>query len=278
MQNDLDGFLPDEFNKEQLFLGYNFATTLEGQLVAIADEIAQRSHDIDDALRSNLISFEDLTDYLNLEKFKSLNVILKKLKKDFDELNEINFFLHDNDILHGRVISDIIAFFIKKLCRQAQINITNYKQNEFFATYKRVNKKLICFDDMTSKLCSYLEDVVTKKVLTCSEVACFDNKASMIVQGLFKAYYHRPLFLPPNVLKNIYKQTVKKYNNAINFTVSDPSVVNNEIQRIINIEDVNFDVDAYYEKQKILVRAIVDYIAGMTDNFAVNEYNRIYKS
>lgn len=277
IEKELDRFLPDEFNKEQLFLGYNFATTLEGQVVAIADEIAQRSHDIDDALRSNLISFEELTDYLNLEKFESLNVILKKLKKDFDELNETTFFLHDNDVLHGRVISDIIAFFIKKLCSQSKKHIEHYKQNDFFAAYKRVDKKLICFDDNTSKLCSYLEDVVSKKVLTCSEVACFDNKANMIVQGLFKAYYDHPLLLPPNVLKSIYRQTVKKYNNAINFTVSDHSVVNKEIQQIINIKADASGKDEYFEKQKILVRAIVDYIAGMTDNYAVNEYNRIYR-
>lgn len=40
--------------------GYNISTTLEGQIVKIADRIAYINHDIDDAIRAEIINEEDL--------------------------------------------------------------------------------------------------------------------------------------------------------------------------------------------------------------------------
>jgi len=40
----------------------NFPSTLEGQIVRIVDEIAQRTHDTDDGLRTNRINIEELLD------------------------------------------------------------------------------------------------------------------------------------------------------------------------------------------------------------------------
>lgn len=297
MEKDVDGFLPDNFEKEKLFLGYNYATTLEGQVVAIADEIAQRSHDIDDALRSKLISFKELKDYLSLDKFVELRAYLEEIEKNFNEKNEEIVFIGENDILHERVISDIIAFFIKKLCDNSRDNIETYIKDskQYFEDNHRVNEKLIEFDKDTNTLCKYLEGVVSKKVLACNEVACFDNKADMIVLKLFNAYYNKPLLLPQSVLKRIYNQMLKEFDNVINLTVSDVDVVREEIRKITNPDEIKLErkdsteqgqnnnnkldiiKEEYFEKQKILVRAIVDYIAGMTDSYAVNEYNRIYK-
>lgn len=309
-KNDLKDFLPENFDDTQLYLQYKFSTTLEGQVVAIADEIAQRSHDIDDALRSNLITFQDLKNYLCFEKFEELKKIITEIENKFINNEEEILFNNGKDVLHGRVISEIITFFMNKVCEQSKIKIVEYSKNkdkkEFFENNKRVNEELICFDKNTQKLCQYLEEIISKKVITCNEVACFDNKAKMIVLALFKAYFEKPLLLPQTVLLRVFKKTINnnyncdkdnKDNDIINMTVSDSSVVAAEIQYIIqpdryklNISDKIIQDAAelekleqaarlnYFEKQKILVRAIVDYIAGMTDSYAVNEYNRIYKA
>lgn len=283
LQNDLEGFLPDQFDREKLFLGYNFPTTLEGQVVAVADEIAQRSHDIDDAFRSSIISFKDFKNYLSLDKFKELKKRIEGIENVFREKQESILFVNEDDVLHGRIVSEIITFFIEQLCAQSCSSIKEYKEapikRSFFEEHKRVDEQLIKFDDNTAKLCKYLEDVISKKVLASSEVACFDDKAGMIVRKLFKAYYDQPLLLPQTVLRRIYKETIKKYDNAVNFTVSNVETVREELGKTSN----PFKLDSaekqseYFGKQKILVRTIVDYIAGMTDSYAVNEYNRIYK-
>lgn len=37
------------------------------------------------------------------------------------------------------------------------------------------------------------------------------------------------------------------------------------------------DAAEYKEKRRVLVRTICDFISGMTDTYATNEYNRIIK-
>ena len=37
------------------------------------------------------------------------------------------------------------------------------------------------------------------------------------------------------------------------------------------------DAAEYKEKRRVLVRTICDFISGMTDTYAINEYNRIIK-
>ncbi len=281
IENEVKEFLSDNFKTDELFLKYSFSTTLEGQVVAIADEIAQRSHDIDDALRSYLITFNDLKNYLSFEKFSELKQLIIKVEEKYLKNEEKIIYNTGIDILHGRIISEIIAFFVRKVVDNSKKNIKEYEEDindTFFNDYQRINKELITFDIVTFNLCNYLEEIISKKVITCNEVACFDNKGKMIVQKLFKAYYEKPLLLPQSFLLRIYKETLKQYDTTINMVVSDTSVVNKEIQMILKYYELDKEKQQeYFDKQKILVRAIVDYIAGMTDSYAVNEYKRIYE-
>ncbi len=48
-------YYDNELNDTQIW-----PVTLEGQIVRLVDEIAQRTHDTDDALRTNRISIEEL--------------------------------------------------------------------------------------------------------------------------------------------------------------------------------------------------------------------------
>lgn len=69
---------------------------------------------------------------------------------------------------------------------------------------------------------------------------------------------------------------------AICFVDVNPEVAKEEIERLtkhkIKFEDANnicSDDEILFTKRKILVRNIVDYIAGMTDSYAMNEFNKI---
>ncbi|MGH7449833.1 MAG: dGTP triphosphohydrolase, partial [bacterium] len=48
------------FDVEALAFELDMATTLEGQIVAIADEVAQRTHDLEDGLRAGLVEVEEV--------------------------------------------------------------------------------------------------------------------------------------------------------------------------------------------------------------------------
>ena len=47
-------------------------SNLEGQVVAIADEIAQRGHDVDDALTSGVMTIDEFIDRLKIDKCREL--------------------------------------------------------------------------------------------------------------------------------------------------------------------------------------------------------------
>ena len=98
----------DEGIKEYLYTEYKFATTLEGQIVALADEIAQRSHDIDDAFSSGLLTFREFQDYLKLSKLKPLAKIIENTYRNVEE-QEKRVLVDRQEMLAARVISDIIG-------------------------------------------------------------------------------------------------------------------------------------------------------------------------
>lgn len=75
IENFSENFLSDEDVCEEDPCPF----TLEGQVVAIADEIAQQSHDIDDAFSSSLITFKELQEHLELKKMSDFKSRVEKI-------------------------------------------------------------------------------------------------------------------------------------------------------------------------------------------------------
>ncbi|MDE5780240.1 MAG: hypothetical protein K2I03_02005, partial [Lachnospiraceae bacterium] len=134
-----------------------------------------------------------------------------------------------------------------------------------------------------------------KKVICNNEVARADYNASMIVQKLFEKYYKNPRLLHSGTVHKIFLETLKHQNRAVSnsaINLSDGSIelVNKEIEEITltklkdnliveyleNVDYSRTDEDIIiYEKRRILIRAITDYIAGMTDGYALEEYEKL---
>lgn len=121
--------------------------------------------------------------------------------------------------------------------------------------------------------------MLNNKVLNSTEVSVSDQNASNIIKSLFKAYYKNPRLLHKGTKEKIYndfmriKNSTGQINNIIDLVNSSTYAIKDEFKRIKEHSD-----DEYLEKHKILVRNICDYIAGMTDSYAVAEYNKICKS
>lgn len=279
---DLTEFVENADSK-YLYLEYSFPTTLEGQIVAIADEVAQRSHDLDDAFASGTLSVEQLKDYLGLNKTRSLRDELQKIEDELIEAKENNkVFISEGELKHGRIVSEIIKYFINDVIEQSIKNINKFEKDDLYNSAHRFSKKLICFSQEGSILCDYLEKIISKKVISSTEVARFDNRGRIIVEALFRAYYNNPRLLHKGTLKRMYIE-MREYAdkvNVIDFIEGDRDEVNKEIERIVDRDLSQIDnpeeKEEYLYKKKVLVRAIADYISGMTDSYAVNEYNSLF--
>ena len=277
----LNQFISSDDASDKLHFTQDFCSTLEGQVVAIADEIAQRGHDLDDAFSSGAMEFDDFKNYLAVKKMKKLLDIVEKVNKDLTSMGEKNRrFVDKKELRNSRTVSDIVSYFINDVINCSKGKMNEYDLSKFRGNHNRVKEELICFSEETSTLNKYLETIISSKVINSPEVSLFDNNAETIISGLFKAYYNNPRLLHKGTQRKLYINLRNISENVVDFEYGNHEVIKEEFDMITNenLEKLTTeDADEYKEKRRVLVRTICDFISGMTDTYATNEYNRIIK-
>ncbi len=272
---------------EKFHLNQRFSATLEGQVVAVADEIAQRAHDIDDGIASGIINVEEFLDSLKKDD------LFKDLKEKIDgSLNYIKKYKRDYidvlDIKRARIVSDVITYFMDGVVAVANTKIEEYKakhKNNLLENRDNlvIEKKLIRFDDRDQKTGKFrnkleevrkkLEEITSNKIINSEEVNCFDGKGAYIINKLYKAYCKNPRQMPTTALKKFYREISKYTNDVVDIRNGKKDLVEEEI-KIYN--GIGIDNELKKLKQKIFIRCTVDLIAGMTDDFANKQFEKLY--
>lgn len=266
-------------------------SSLEGQVVAIADEIAQRGHDVDDALTSGVMTIDEFEDRLRIDKCSELS---HRIEKEMQEIDTLERLIGDKKELKiSRIVTVIVNYFIQKTIEHSLIIVA---ANEGLSRLSLDNNiMMVGFPPEVKRVNDYLEKVVQKKVICNYEVARADYNASMIVQKLFAKYYKNPRLLHSGTVHKIFLETLNHPNREVSNSaiyLSDASIelVNKEIEEITSeklnealileyLENKDHTRDerdvVIFEKRRILIRAITDYIAGMTDGYALEEYDKL---
>lgn len=221
--------------------------TLEAQVVAIADEIAQCTHDLEDGVRSRVISIEDiLQNELVKDAIEEHQIDPKTLHCALDVRMSIVKFLV------GKLIHDVYEQSVANiLCYQAERlkqgrELPNFKDKD--EVYK---EKLICFSAKTEQKVKALSDLITNCVVKSQSISQSDAKAEYMIIQLFKAYYQHPKQLPDDILKRYCMKCGYQFSRI---TLNDDYLRN----------DMRF------------IRLICDHIACMTDQYAEREYRKLY--
>lgn len=271
-------------DESDLHFDQDFCSTLEGQVVAIADEIAQRGHDLDDALTSGAISFEEFQKYLTLKKMDKLSHIVENVNAEIAEAKSQGIKLIDeSELRNSRIVSAIVSYFVGDVIDYAKHGMTRYSIDDFQSGGHIVTKRLIAFSEKANELNNYLETIISNRVINNPEISLFDSNAATIVSGLFKAYYDNPRLLHKGTKRKLYLDIRKVSQNVIDFESGNHILIKEEFERITRGKLADFKIEdeekfnEYSTKRKILIRNICDYISGMTDTYAINEYNRIVK-
>ena len=191
--------------------------TLEAQLIDIADEIAYNNHDIDDGLKSGLITFDEL-----YEKVTIWRETVKKVKRFYTNL--------DKKMLIYRAISFLISSLIDDVVTNSKKRI---KDNNIFIIedVKNFKDRLILFSGEVNEKNEELKNFLYNNLYTHNKVISMKIKADRVIETLFNAFVKYPDLLPKSAKKNINQYGLK--------------------------------------------RVIADYIAGMTDRFALEQYEKI---
>lgn len=278
----------------KLHIEYDFSTTLEGQVVAVADEIAQRAHDLDDGIASGIINEKEFLEEMKIAPI--LKKIYKKVSKSLKYIDEDKRdYIDTLDIKRARIVSDVITYFIVEIVKQSRPRINKYKKEMGSITNLKelvIKEKLISFDYDDSKEKSNieevrkkLEEITSNKIINSEEVNCFDGKGEYIIRKLYKAYVTNPRQMSKTTLKRISREMFKYTNDVVDISSGKRDLVDKEIEiyrqkdnnkeEASNKEEVNVsELDIL--KRKIFIRCIVDLIAGMTDDFANKQYAKLY--
>ncbi|HXZ96937.1 MAG TPA: deoxyguanosinetriphosphate triphosphohydrolase [Burkholderiales bacterium] len=189
--------------------------SLEAQLCNLSDEIAYNNHDVDDGLRSGLISLDQI---LEVGIFRRH---LQAVKKQYPTILE-------RRLIH-ETIRHMINTLVSDVTRQSMKNITLLSPKNPNAV--RTAEPVIAFSPGIREEQQQLKQFLRLRLYEHYRVARMSCKAKRIISSLFDAFMEDVKLLPPQ-----------------------------------------FQEKARYDK----ARTISDYIAGMTDRYAIREHRRLF--
>ncbi|CAL63228.1 Deoxyguanosinetriphosphate triphosphohydrolase [Herminiimonas arsenicoxydans] len=194
---------------------------LEAQLANLADEIAYNNHDIDDGLRSGLLTTAQLDEV------------------DFYARHRYQVELAFPGINGRRAINETIRRMINALIVDV---IDTSRQRIQAAQVKTIDDvrnapALIAFSDGMRAEAVVLKRFLRENLYQHYQVNRMTSKARRIVAELFDAFMREPNLLPPD-----YQQVVSDTPQA----------------------------------RAVQARKVADYIAGMTDRYAIREHKRLF--
>lgn len=230
---DIERFVNDKKLIEHLYLDHNFSVTLEGQIVAIADEIAQRQHDIDDGFRGlpSIIKIDEMYKEIIEQSLKLIckSEISMDEISDFEKehlqdcinlLNKLIDILKKNKDSKSRnykkvsLVRNVLEYFILDVFATTKHNYNNMskKQNYEIVPYTSQNNKIILdqkivsFSDIAKELDKFIESYIKTQIINSYDINKSNGRSKYIIRQLFKAYYKNPLQMPHYMLKRLEKK------------------------------------------------------------------------
>lgn len=189
---------------------------IEAQIANIADELAYTAHDLDDGLRSGMITSS------MLNGIEIWEIVLNSL--DWKEN-------HLDDLARHRIIRRLIGMEVNDLVYTTaeKIRSSNIRSVD---DLQRLPYNVVGFSEELRRRNRQLKDFLFAYLYRHYRVVRMAVKAERIITNLYQAYHAEPTILPSHV------------------------------QSII--------------EERGLERTIGDYIAGMTDRYAIEEYQKIF--
>lgn len=198
--------------------------SLEAQLTNLADEIAYNSHDVDDGLRSGLITVEALS---TVTLFREQYDTVRSLYPDLAPRRTIHEVVRR---LIGCQVIDLVETSKASLDRAAPENID---------AVRKYGNSLITFSDAMREKNLELKRFLRTNLYRHYRVHRMSAKAGRTLTALFEAFLDDPRLLPEDAQQQatLLEKASGKDGRA---------------------------------------RVVADYIAGMTDRYAITEYGRTF--
>ena len=197
--------------------------SLEAQIANLADEIAYNNHDVDDGLRSGLITIEQLQ---ATRLFAEQYARVEKIYPDVAPRIRVH------ETVRGMInywVVDLIDNSRRLLKESGVVSIDEVR---------RAGQGLIAYSDAARPLSLELKQFLRHQLYAHYRVRRMSLKAGKIIEALFEAFMQDTRLLPPQ-----YQDKIRQQDDG------------NTLSK---------------------ARNIADYIAGMTDRYAIREHQRLF--
>ncbi|XCE53635.1 deoxyguanosinetriphosphate triphosphohydrolase [Candidatus Liberibacter asiaticus] len=198
----------------------NFAS-LEGQVAAIADDIAYDAHDIDDGVRAGLLTVDMLKE-------------ISFLEKHIASLHDLYGHLDDKRLVHELVRRQITAM-VEDVITVSQKRIAHLKPHAIH-DIRSAGYRIIDFSDEMTLVDKEIKSMLVKYVYRHPSIMTCCNQIANVIRNLFSAY------------------------------MSDP-------RKMRGCNQLEYERDM---TDSIKARHVGDYLAGMTDSYAIREHHILF--
>lgn len=189
---------------------------LEAQITNVADELAYTSHDLDDGLRSGMVTTDMLAEV------DLWNMVVERLELKSCKLDDLT--------RHG-IIRELIGLEVDSMIRHSNDRL--HKSGvKTLQDLQSLPYNVVGFDDTMRARNRELKDFLFKNMYRNYRVVRMQKKAERVLSELFNAYVAEPTMLPLHFQEQL--------------------------------------------ADKGKEQTICDYLAGMTDRFAVDEYQKLF--
>lgn len=255
------------------------AWSFEGYVVALADEIAQRHHDTEDAINLGIISQNELVERLdnnfsiyysgNTQNAQVCRLLLTKLKNSTDSQEFMPY-----------LSKFIVNFYTNNLIEATKENLSKFIQSNHIFTRRSfiLNYPTLPLNEV-SEVVSFCPGFMEKdeefqkflknRILNSHIAQQMDGKGRFIIRRLFKAYLTNPRQLFDSTVISVFKNYGGQFTSSDDLDLQKIGFLREKIDSAKNKSNPKFQI--------ALLRAICDNISGMTDEFAINQYKQLYE-
>ncbi len=261
----------------------HYAWSFEGFFVEMADEIAQRHHDIEDGLIAGVISITDIFDWIK-EFIKPY--FDKEEKKIFSNLKDNS----DLDYIIPNISKLIVGCLNKNLIKNSLLNFESFyeaydikSEKDFIHVYPTLSiedefknssnetvkiKNIISYPKKLKEDEDILKGKLKNGILNSYQVQRMDGKAQFIIRQLAKAYLSNPQQLTDCAINQLFVSCYPDQEHINDLPIGDRRSWLNGMYFSTRNNEVRIH----------LLRVICDFISGMTDDFAITEHARLYST
>lgn len=223
---------------------------LEGQAVAVADEIAQQTHDLEDGLRAGAVALDEV------EELEIATRVISKIEPGYSSERPWD--------RQNTLVRNLIGFFVLDVVRTSAQRIARFcdrhgvnDRHGWREHCREVSQTAVWFSGEVEPLFTELKTFIYARIINRGPVSRQDWRARRVMNALFRAYWEEPSVLPDYILMRAAEE------HDLPFL------------RNLPLKRVAATVADRYHACPGFARLIVDHLAGMSDRFALEEFQSL---